>query len=327
MARIRSVHPGLASDEAFMSMSMAAKAAWSLLWTECDDAGVFEWKPIVLKARIFPADNVDFTAVLAEYEALNCVRRVELEGKAYGVVRNFGKFQRPKNPSYRFPDGARDPEFTSVRVGGGDNPPPALPQPTPRAPEIPPQMKEEGGRKGEEEIEDKPLSPARLAERDLKAAARAAFHDWYSAYPKHTEPVEAEKVYVRVVASRKATIEQLLAGARSYAAQVSRDNTEKRFIKAPPVWLNKGCWADEEIPPPRTQPNVTPFRGTHDASRSTTAEARRQLARALDDEAADAARWSGDLLQIGSPEGSYDPDGLLPQGRGCGSGNLYRLGG
>src|SRR5690242_5573027 len=103
MARIRSIHPGLTSDEAYMSMSMAAKAAWPVLWTECDDHGVFEWKPIVLKARIFPADNIDFTIILTEYEALGCVERREIDGRKYGFIRNFCKFQRPKNPSYRFP--------------------------------------------------------------------------------------------------------------------------------------------------------------------------------------------------------------------------------
>ncbi len=103
MARIRSVHPGLASDEAYMSMTMAAKAAWPLLWTECDDKGVFEWKPVVLKARIFPADNVDFASVLAEYEALGCVRMFTVNGKSYGAVRNFGKYQRPKKPNSVYP--------------------------------------------------------------------------------------------------------------------------------------------------------------------------------------------------------------------------------
>jgi len=99
MARIRSVHPGLASDESYMSMSMAAKAAWPLLWMECDDKGVFEWKPIVLKARIFPADNVNFADILSEWEGLNCVRQFTVDGKTYGAVRNFRKFQRPKTPN------------------------------------------------------------------------------------------------------------------------------------------------------------------------------------------------------------------------------------
>jgi hypothetical protein len=103
MARIRSVHPGMASDEAFMSMSMAAKAAWPLLWTECDDHGVFEWKPLVLKARIFPADNVDFRDILDEYEQLGCVKMFEVRGKSYGCVRNFCRYQKPKKPTFKLP--------------------------------------------------------------------------------------------------------------------------------------------------------------------------------------------------------------------------------
>lgn len=103
MGRIRSVHPGLFTDEAYMGLCLAAKAALPGLWTECDDAGVFEWKPIVLKARIFPADTVDMSSILADLEAANCVSKYDHEGKPYGVVRNFRKWQRPEKPKYRHP--------------------------------------------------------------------------------------------------------------------------------------------------------------------------------------------------------------------------------
>jgi len=121
MARIRSIHPGLSSDEAYMSMSMTAKAAWPHLWMECDDHGVFEWKPIVLKARIFPADNVDFPALLEEFKRLECVKMVEIAGRQCGLVRNFCRFQRPKKPSYRhlLPDEFR----TYVGIGAPSSPP------------------------------------------------------------------------------------------------------------------------------------------------------------------------------------------------------------
>ena len=152
MARIRSIHPGLASDEAYMSMTMAAKAAWPLLWTECDDHGIFEWKPIVLKARIFPADNVDFAALLAEYEALGCVRRADVGGKSHGFIRNFCRYQRPKNPSYRFDLDPALYEFVGLKSSEEDRAPVILPQSSPSPAEIVPQMKEEGGR-GEKEEE------------------------------------------------------------------------------------------------------------------------------------------------------------------------------
>jgi hypothetical protein len=160
MARIRSVHPGLASDEAYMTMSMAAKAAWPLLWTECDDHGIFEWKPIVLKARIFPADAVDFAAILEEYETLGCVKRIEIEGKACGLIRNFGKYQRPKSPSYRYQWSNDFASFAGFSA--------ALPQPSPSPTEKSPQRKEEGGKR-EEELKKETANAVSLAPAPAKA--------------------------------------------------------------------------------------------------------------------------------------------------------------
>ncbi|MCB1393833.1 MAG: hypothetical protein KDJ71_11665, partial [Nitrobacter sp.] len=149
MARIRSIHPGLTSDEAYMSMSMPAKAGWTALWMHCDDHGIFEWKPIVLKALIFPADNIDFALLLDEWLALDCIKKVDIEGKPCGIVRNFAKYQRPKNPSYRyFKDNNLPPEIGSYTAVKGVTTP-ALPQPSGTTPEKSPQMEEEGGsRKG-----------------------------------------------------------------------------------------------------------------------------------------------------------------------------------
>ncbi|HXE01599.1 MAG TPA: hypothetical protein VN623_06595 [Hyphomicrobium sp.] len=103
MSRIRSIHPGLTTDEAYMAMSMTCKAAWPLLWMQCDDAGVFEWKPLKLRATLFPANAVDMNEVLAEFVSLGCVMAFEVSGARYGGVRNFCRFQRPKLPKLSYP--------------------------------------------------------------------------------------------------------------------------------------------------------------------------------------------------------------------------------
>ena len=102
MARIRSVHPGLFTDEAFAGLSHAAQVLFIGIWTECDDQGVFEWKPIGLKMRIFPAANVDVSSLLAEMEAANMVRQFSHDDRQYGAVRNFCTYQKPKFPKFRF---------------------------------------------------------------------------------------------------------------------------------------------------------------------------------------------------------------------------------
>ena len=67
MARIRSVHPGLLTDEAFMTLTVESPLAIPLLvglWMEADDAGTFEWKPLTLKARILPAITQNISELL-----------------------------------------------------------------------------------------------------------------------------------------------------------------------------------------------------------------------------------------------------------------------
>ncbi|WP_337902405.1 hypothetical protein, partial [Mesomycoplasma ovipneumoniae] len=81
MSRIRSVHPGLWTDEAFVSLSGFARLLLIGVWTECDDKGVFAWSQLQLKMRILPADNVDTGELLAELIASGCVRKYEIGGK------------------------------------------------------------------------------------------------------------------------------------------------------------------------------------------------------------------------------------------------------
>jgi hypothetical protein len=103
MARIRSVHPGLWTDEAFVSVSLGARLLAIGIWNECDDRGAFEWKPLGLKMKLMPADNVDVSSLLAELVSADIVARYEVDGRQYGAVRNFGRWQRPKKPNSIYP--------------------------------------------------------------------------------------------------------------------------------------------------------------------------------------------------------------------------------
>jgi hypothetical protein len=102
-----------------MGLSMPARVLLPGIWTECDDQGVFAWKPLTLKARLMPADAVDITAALFELARGNFLKRFTLGDKDYGAVRNFRKFQRPKKPTSIYP---LPPEFRTyvglTAIGG-----------------------------------------------------------------------------------------------------------------------------------------------------------------------------------------------------------------
>jgi hypothetical protein len=102
------------------------------IWNECDDAGSFAWSPITLKMRLMPADNADPVALLDELIGAGCLLRYELDGRYYGAVRNFGRYQRPKKPNSVYPQTDEVRNWCGTQPAeGGDK------------------MEEEGGRRGD----------------------------------------------------------------------------------------------------------------------------------------------------------------------------------
>jgi hypothetical protein len=69
------------------------------------------------------------------------------------------------------------------------------------------------------------------------------FASWYAIYPKHVDRIDAAKAFARLMKSGAITLETLMAATVRYAVKVA--NTEKQFIKAPSVWINKGSYLDE----------------------------------------------------------------------------------
>jgi hypothetical protein len=226
-----------------MSMSMTAKAAWTPLWMQCDDHGIFEWKPIVLKALIFPADNVDFSSVLDELVKLGCVRRLELEGKSYGLVRNFARYQRPKNPSYRHFKADNLPTDIASYIGVRGAIPPVLPQSSPSPAENPPQRKEEGGKR--EEIKESIQTPAKP-----QARASDEFERFKKAFPRRDganpwHPAEKKfSALVKTGVDPEIIIRAALELAREEGA---RGNVGTKFIPQAVTWLNQQRFQDYAI--------------------------------------------------------------------------------
>lgn len=157
MARIRSIHPGLFTDEAFAGLSMAARVLLLGIWTESDDQGVFEWKPISLKMRLFPVDNVNVASLLEELSGANVIRNFSFEGKPLGAVRNFCKYQRPKTPKYRLINSAGLRTYLSSKYPIPETPMVQLTE-FPQNGEMPPQMEDGGDIWDEEPIQGKTLS-------------------------------------------------------------------------------------------------------------------------------------------------------------------------
>lgn len=183
MARIRSIHPGLFTDEGYMGLSLAAKATWPGVWTEADDHGVFEWKPITLKAKLMPVDNVNMTDVLAEFVAQGLASQFTHEGKSYGVIKGFLRWQRPREPSYRYPF----PKEAELIARNDGTPDAGLPQDCVGTPEKSPQREEGGGMREEGESETSPPSST--------SGARKARADRGTRIPDDWAPDDGDRAF------------------------------------------------------------------------------------------------------------------------------------
>jgi hypothetical protein len=158
MSRIRSIHPGLWTDEAFVTLSPMARLFLMGIWNECDDNGSFAWSPLGLKMRILPADAVDAAALLAEIVGAGIVLRYEVAGKAYGAVRNFCQFQRPKKPNAVHPQTGEVVEWVNLIAREKRESVELVGNQLPTDGEIPPQMEDGGDNKEEERSEAKASS-------------------------------------------------------------------------------------------------------------------------------------------------------------------------
>jgi hypothetical protein len=182
VSRIRSIHPGLWTDEAFVSLSPFARLLFMGVWNECDDMGSFEWAPLKLKMRLLPADAVDAAGLLAELSDVGAVIRYEHGGKPYGAVRNFCQYQRPKKPNSVYPQTEEVRAWVNTGARSTRDGEQAVPHQLPTGGEKSRQMEEEGGDK--ETSSGKPEG-SKARKRAASAPDKPKFEvpDWIPAEP------------------------------------------------------------------------------------------------------------------------------------------------
>ncbi len=290
MARIRSVHPGLFTDEAFVAMQPLARLLLIGLWTEADDQGVFEWKPITMKMRLLPVDSVDVPALLAELSAANTIQAFDHGGKAYGAIRNFQRYQRPKKPNAVFPLPHAMTAFVGVREGvgseptGSDDDGSSEDPPHQRGGSSPPAPSERPHRGERADVQRGSGGEPRAVERGRVPPKREMAPQMEDGGGKREDgggrevspPAprgEAERApdppgfaefweaYPRKTAKDDARKAWMKATKRAKPAEIMAglaratfDQREfPRFVPHPTTWLNRGQWQDEGGAPPTDQ--------------------------------------------------------------------------
>ena len=258
MARIRSIHPRIFTDERYAALSMAARVLLPGIWCEAWDDGVIEWRPVRLKMRIFPIDPVDVEALLVELVREKFITMFEADGKEYAAIRNFRKWQRPKKPSHsgvlplELYDYVGMPKEDAVPAPVEDVKVPAL-FATASAPVdnqfgtggVNPIQK--GGREeGRKVLEGSLRSPS---PRD-DAPEGGGFEKFWDDYPAsaRSAPDYARRAYAKALGAG-ATPDGVLTALRRDVERLG-----KREMLSPTAWLQGGSW--RIVAEPETQRSV-----------------------------------------------------------------------
>lgn len=243
MARIRSIHPGIFTDEAFAMISNASRVLLFGIWTEADDHGVFEWKPVMLKMRIFPGDRIDVDPLLEELVTFKQIKKIAVGSVEYGLVRNFCKYQRPKKPNYRFVLPAECRTYVGLKPDISEQ----VPHQLPTSSELSNQMEEEGegggggGRKKERLLESDSTVAARgrklgpyVFEAGVIRLKQADFDRWKRAFPNIN--LEGELVALADWAGQPAQKPKWFAAVSGALAKRDRTNmlAKKNHSQGPP---------------------------------------------------------------------------------------------
>lgn len=78
-----------------------------------------------------------------------------------------------------------------------------------------------------------------------KEIYKESFEQWWKEYPRKIDKKKALEKFTSILADKKATLEELLTGAKKYALHCQEEKTEEKYIKHPTTWLNGECWQNE----------------------------------------------------------------------------------
>jgi hypothetical protein len=102
MARIRTIKPDFFASETVSALSFRARLTWIGLWTHCDDYGRSRDNVKLIKAAVWPLDNVSLRDVDEDLDELikhGLIFKYEVDGRGYLQISAWSEHQKVDRPS------------------------------------------------------------------------------------------------------------------------------------------------------------------------------------------------------------------------------------
>lgn len=246
MARMRYIKPEFWTDSRMVSLTRDARLLYIGTWNfALCDKGHLEDDALRLKMQVFPADNVDVAALLAELMAAGRIVRVTDGQCTWLQIVHLAVHQKvdprwtPRCPACKTTTSLTE---TQESLGGALTSANA-PEQAESAPldanlsgTLPNSPQEGIGGEGRGDRKTRP-----------SAAPPDTFDEWWQAYPRKEGKGRARPAYTKAV--RDVPADKLLRLTAEWFA--ARPDLEAKFIPQPASWLNARRWEDE---PPTARP-------------------------------------------------------------------------
>ncbi|PKV95904.1 hypothetical protein ATK30_6837 [Amycolatopsis echigonensis] len=235
--RIRSIRPEFWRSDDINQLSREVRLLFIGLWSYVDDNGVGVDDHRQIAADLFPLDDDprevrEFVREgLATLSRVLLLTRFEHDSRSYIFIPTWDKHQkidRPGKPRYPRPGEPAASGNVEARSEKDSN--------SRQDRETIATGEGEKGRRGKEKTSSNRRSDG--------ASADSKFDEFWSAYPRREAKRGAHTKFAKAVKDGTPA-EEIIAGAKRYAAYLARVGREREKIKIPTTWLNNGCWDDE----------------------------------------------------------------------------------
>lgn len=211
--RIRTIKPQFFLNEQLAELVPADRLLFIGLWTQADKAGRLEYRPLRLKAALFPYDDYNVTEGLARLVVAGFITRYEDRGIQLMVINKWAKHQRPHNTE-------SDSELPAPPFDNGCEP-----------------VTEPLERKGKEEGREGKGT-------EIAGSLRARFEKFWAVYPRKVGKDAAWKEWLRRSPDDDLT-DRMVAKVMEQRASAQWLKDGGQYIPHPRTWLHQGRWEDE----------------------------------------------------------------------------------
>ena len=244
MARARNIKPGFFMNEYLGTCDPLEQLLFSGLWLLADREGRLEYRPLRIKAEIFPyRENLDMSRFIRNLSDNGFLNVYEVNGKQYIQIENFEKHQNPhKNEKPSELPGPNDGKPVDTGLAGSSK-------------KIGTTSEKIGTTRADSLIPDSLIPDSPTTERESpKRDPLHRFAEFWSVWPKKVSRQSAESAWKKLKPSDE-LIDQIIDHVRERAATDSqwlKDNGQ--FIPHASTFLNQKRWEDSYEREGRQQP-------------------------------------------------------------------------